>query len=800
MKIIKIKYIFLILVLLSSKYIYAQPNGCIDINNRIIYSLPLNTSLYVSPLTSSTSILMGGYEDINDSGIVVSKCYYDSIIWIKKYKSNQKNIVFSKAILLPDNSLLTIPTGYPNSKELFIARFNNNGNTIWAKKFHSVIPNSIISPNQSNNSIVYKDNYLYLSTIFNSSIHINENYNLITKLDLDGNPVWTTTLATNYPVVTFKSNPISIEGDTVTVVSNTSYFSNAGNIDSQATIITRLNANNGTLLSNAKIRIVPDDYIKGLTVFNAKIFEDNSIWLKGSANFLYPNNGGIVIYSSNPFILKLDANYNTVLAKYFTTASAMRISHVEFNCTNNNKKTGFLFEDIQNQLQYTCIIDSSLFISQTRAFLPNNYASLSGGQSFNLDDNNCAIYGYNRFNGNTNKSELEYFRINQFAPAKTLSCFGRDTSFFTPHVFSTQKDSFKWDQQFSSLLIQGSYNLIEEPVTMDAETVCTQKSICDTIKVKGDNCYNLSNPNASFTLYKNPQCLRQTKWLIDTTAIKIISQSNDSTINVQFLKPYHGYIKATFEGCTLKDSLYISVYPPTPKLWLGEDTIYCPSKPIILHAGTGFKTYKWQDNSSLNFFAINKPGIYFVTVTDSCNNTLSDTITIKPLDDQLSLSYPNTLCLYDTASIILNNRFTNYMWSPADAGVIQNNTLKLFPTQSTIFNISAQAFTGCSISDTTFVKVEECPTYFYIPNAFTPNNDGLNDIFKPIITGTLAEYHFEIYNRFGQKIFATKKINEGWNGTIKGISQNTGIYIWLCTYKFRNKQVVFKKGTILLIR
>jgi gliding motility-associated-like protein len=202
----------------------------------------------------------------------------------------------------------------------------------------------------------------------------------------------------------------------------------------------------------------------------------------------------------------------------------------------------------------------------------------------------------------------------------------------------------------------------------------------------------------------------------------------------------------------------------------------------------------------MNFFTANAPGIYFVTVTDSCNNILSDTITIKPLDAQLSLNYPNTLCLYDTAFISLDSRFTNYIWNPADAGITQNNLLKLFPIQSTLFNVSAESSIGCSISDTILIKVEECPIYFYIPNAFTPNNDGSNDIFKPIVSGNLAEYHFEIYNRFGQKIFTTKQINEGWNGTIKGMPQNTGIYIWLCSYKFRNKQVVFKKGTVLLVR
>lgn len=349
-------------------------------------------------------------------------------------------------------------------------------------------------------------------------------------------------------------------------------------------------------------------------------------------------------------------------------------------------------------------------------------------------------------------------------------------------------------------LIATPLTLVEKPITITKETICTQTSICDSIKIKGETEHCLSNPNASFTIYKNPKCIRKTYWQVDTTAIKIIDQPNDSVINVQFIKPFHGYIKAAFEGCVLKDSLYINVYPLIAPLFLGKDTTLCPGQSITLNGGPGFKTYKWQDNSSSSTFIANKPGTYYLQVTDSCNNVFRDTIIINPLEKSLNLSYQNTLCLSDTAMIALDSRFQHYTWSPQQDGIIQNNVLKLFPKISTSFQVSAQPFYGCTVSNTLFVKVEICPEYVYLPTAFTPNNDGLNDIFKPIVSGHIEQYKFLIYNRYGQQIFSSQKINEGWDGAINGMPQDAGAFTWVCFYKFRNGKKVLKKGSVILIR
>lgn len=805
MRIIKSKYlVFTMLLLLFSKYNIAQSPGRIDINNRITYSFPIKGELNIKQLSTYTNVITGQYQDLNETGIVIAKTYMDSVIWTKKYQSTLQGISIVNAIQLPDNTIVANSASYVGNN-FMLARFKANGNLLWIKKYSLPLQNFEINVgNQTNNSIVYNNGYIYISTIYSGIFYPDEFFNIVAKLDLDGNPIWTTTLRKKFPVVTESSDPPMIIDDTVTVIANSVHKSViTGRTDSLGTVITRLDANTGNIISATEIKTPPDKFIKGTYVVNAKIFKDKSICLTGVMGEYYPDGTNISKFSYMPFVLKLDADLNFIAAKHFVYPIFASFQNYGFGnytiCINNNKQTGFLLRDAHSNLIHTLIIDSNLTINRTRVFYPNAQVYFGKG-TFNLDDDVTSIYGFSNYKNNQGQTELEYFRINNLIPTNTIDCFGRDTSVFVTKNFTTLKDSFIWDIQMTDNLIATPLTLVEKPITITKETICTQTSICDSIKIKGETEHCLSNPNASFTIYKNPKCIRKTYWQVDTTAIKIIDQPNDSVINVQFIKPFHGYIKAAFEGCVLKDSLYINVYPLIAPLFLGKDTTLCPGQSITLNGGPGFKTYKWQDNSSSSTFIANKPGTYYLQVTDSCNNVFRDTIIINPLEKSLNLSYQNTLCLSDTAMIALDSRFQHYTWSPQQDGIIQNNVLKLFPKISTSFQVSAQPFYGCTVSNTLFVKVEICPEYVYLPTAFTPNNDGLNDIFKPIVSGHIEQYKFLIYNRYGQQIFSSQKINEGWDGAINGMPQDAGAFTWVCFYKFRNGKKVLKKGSVILIR
>jgi gliding motility-associated-like protein len=88
----------------------------------------------------------------------------------------------------------------------------------------------------------------------------------------------------------------------------------------------------------------------------------------------------------------------------------------------------------------------------------------------------------------------------------------------------------------------------------------------------------------------------------------------------------------------------------------------------------------------------------------------------------------------------------------------------------------------------------------FIPSAFTPNSDGLNDVLRPIVAGMKQLNYFRVFNRWGQMLFTTSAIGQGWDGRLSGKLQASGTYVYMISATDYTGKVVTKKGTIVLIR
>ena len=98
------------------------------------------------------------------------------------------------------------------------------------------------------------------------------------------------------------------------------------------------------------------------------------------------------------------------------------------------------------------------------------------------------------------------------------------------------------------------------------------------------------------------------------------------------------------------------------------------------------------------------------------------------------------------------------------------------------------------------VKVVKCPeSAIFFPNAFTPNGDGMNDGWKPI-PFKIIEIRWQIYNRWGEKVYETNKINDRWNGIYKGVPQPMGNFVFQCWFRGIDGKSGYKKGNLILIR
>lgn len=142
----------------------------------------------------------------------------------------------------------------------------------------------------------------------------------------------------------------------------------------------------------------------------------------------------------------------------------------------------------------------------------------------------------------------------------------------------------------------------------------------------------------------------------------------------------------------------------------------------------------------------------------------------------------------------------SYQWMPSTG---LNNANIADPiailSQDQIYVLKAFTPEGCETYDTLSIKIYKGPE-IYVPTAFSPNNDGLNDVFKVVPIGISTFNYFKIYNRWGQQIFFTTDYRKGWDGRYKSIDQPSGVYIWMVSGIDFNGNTISHKGTVMLLR
>lgn len=194
------------------------------------------------------------------------------------------------------------------------------------------------------------------------------------------------------------------------------------------------------------------------------------------------------------------------------------------------------------------------------------------------------------------------------------------------------------------------------------------------------------------------------------------------------------------------------------------------------------------------------------------NGTCSDTANaVITLDNEVKadFSMDNVICPEDRLAVTNNSTGNIDLWR-WDYDIVGSSNLKdpppfLFPTlnREAYYTVKLKVTNltlGCSDSTRrTLTVLDHC--YIDVPTAFTPNNDGLNDFFRPHNALKADQYQFKVYNRWGQLVFSSRNWQEKWDGRINGLVQPTGVYVWMLSYTHRDtKQPVFKKGTVTLIR
>ena len=237
---------------------------------------------------------------------------------------------------------------------------------------------------------------------------------------------------------------------------------------------------------------------------------------------------------------------------------------------------------------------------------------------------------------------------------------------------------------------------------------------------------------------------------------------------------------------------------------LGKDKEGCPGETFILDAThPDAISYIWQDGSIDSIYEASQEGWYKVSLANEfgCIETDSVFVSLLPVLDNLDLGEDLNLC--NVEQLVLEASMANadqYIWNTG------SDKSSITVTQSGDYSVTVSNVCD-TLSDEiniVFRKGFEGEA-FQIPSAFSPNGDGLNDVFIPFVhsDAIVNSLLFKVYDRWGNPVFETGKVNTGWDGLKDAIDAELGVYVWFLK---ANVQVcegridVFEKGNVSLIR
>lgn len=231
------------------------------------------------------------------------------------------------------------------------------------------------------------------------------------------------------------------------------------------------------------------------------------------------------------------------------------------------------------------------------------------------------------------------------------------------------------------------------------------------------------------------------------------------------------------------DSLVVNVHDFLPLEISPADTIICPGASVTLLA-SGADSYSWSPGATLSTTSGPETEaspventVYTVTGTlGACVNTITSTVDLSP---PLGNAGNDTTIIITESAVLDGSGGTSYSWTPA--ATLNDASLEdptATPEVTTTYTVVVTDENGCVSSDEVTVFVSNTPIIAF-PNAFSPNSDGVNDLFGLVQRGVLSSLIMTIYNRWGEIVFQSSSTEPAWDGTYNGSEQPVGNYVYM---------------------
>ncbi|SDL95184.1 gliding motility-associated C-terminal domain-containing protein [Catalinimonas alkaloidigena] len=299
-------------------------------------------------------------------------------------------------------------------------------------------------------------------------------------------------------------------------------------------------------------------------------------------------------------------------------------------------------------------------------------------------------------------------------------------------------------------------------------------------------------------------------WTLSTNPNQ--SLGNGPTLEVNQTRTLQTYqlTVTSVNGCSNTGLVDVEVLPqPTVSLNVGSTVSPCANDLTTLVATVGNvpnPTITWfRNNQRLNGvnglrYTPTQSGRYRVEVEqNACVASAETQVTILPVPQPRPVPLADSsICVPDGETITLDagpGDFT-YRWTPTN-----QTTRAIEVGQDGVYTVEITNTAGCT-ETVQYNVVDLCNPRVFVPDAFTPNNDGTNDALA-LFGAYVVEFEMRVYNRWGEVVFVARSLEDTWDGTYRGQPAPAGTYAWTLTYRaeyYPNRRDYNQNGTILLIR
>jgi gliding motility-associated-like protein len=271
-------------------------------------------------------------------------------------------------------------------------------------------------------------------------------------------------------------------------------------------------------------------------------------------------------------------------------------------------------------------------------------------------------------------------------------------------------------------------------------------------------------------------------------------------------------VTARIGSCSASDQVLVTAIP-YPSVNAGPDTVICFETFVQLHGSTDGNAFAWLPSPTLSDISSMDPVAnptattsYVLSATDSrgCPKPGYDTVSVMVLPDIQAYAGHDTAVVVGQPLQMNATGGVRYEWSPtgglSDPFVANPSIIFRESTAGVRYKVLVYNEAGCVDSAFVRVKVFETMPSIFVPNAFTPNGDGRNDVLRPIAAGMQRIEFFQVYNRWGQMVYNSPDSERGWDGTVGGKQQQPGAYVWVVKAVDYTGTPYVQRGVAMLIR